>query len=56
MATKRRTRATRVRTLGERKLAADHARNVRGGYIGETEKLKSTSSRLPCDGSSKDPA
>jgi len=56
MVTKRRARSTRVKSLRERKLDSSRAQKVQGGYIGETEKLRGASSRLPCDGSSKDPA
>jgi len=56
MAAKRKVRSTKVKELHRRRIDAGHAENVRGGYIGETEKSKVASSRFGCDAGSKDPA
>ncbi len=54
MATKQKARAKKIKDLRTKSLEANRAKGVQGGYIGETEKVRSRP--LPCDGSSKDPA
>ena len=56
MVTKRKARSNRVKTLREGKLDSSRTQKVRGGYIGETEKLRGASSRYGCDASGKDRA
>jgi hypothetical protein len=44
-AKRKKTATRRVKTLSAKRIVSGHARNVRGGYIGDTEKSKSAAKK-----------